>query len=113
MRNKIALFATAAVALAASTGVANAQDTSIAWKGAPQFTNDTLTFKVRGRIYYDVVNQDVDFEDPAQAEHSTTTSRIRPARLGIEGARKQNWAYKAEASISSAGGTSQWEALIL
>ena len=41
------------------------------------------------------------------------TSRLRTARLGVEGTWNQNWAYKAEASIASAGGTTQWEDLIL
>lgn len=113
MKLQIALLTTAALATMALAGAAHAQDTTTAWKGAPQFQNDALTFKVRGRVYYDVVSQDVDFEDPANADLSTTTSRLRTARLGVEGTWNQNWAYKAEASISSAGGTTQWEDLVL
>lgn len=113
MQFRTALIASAAVAVVGVAGVAQAQDTTTAWKGAPQFQNDTLTFKVRGRVYYDVVDQDVDFANPAATDLSTTTSRIRTARLGVEGTWNANWGYKAEASISSGGGTTQWEDLIL
>jgi len=113
MRNKIALTAMASVGFLAICGAAQAQETTTTWKGAPQFANDTLTFKVRGRVYYDVVSQDVDFANPAAADVSTMTSRLRTARLGVEGTWNQNWAYKAEASISSGGGTTAWEDLIL
>jgi len=111
---KIALFTAAAAASLTimGAGAAQAQDT-VAWKGAPQFANDTLTFKVRGRVYYDVVSQDVNFANPASTDLSSTNSRLRTARLGVEGTWNGNWAYKAEASLSSAGGTTQWEDLIL
>lgn len=92
-------------------GAAHAQDTTTAWKGAPQFQNDTLTFKVRGRTYMDYVYQDV--EDENGIDFSAGNSRIRTARLGVEGTWNSNWAYKAEASISSGGGSTQWEDLIL
>jgi phosphate-selective porin OprO and OprP len=113
MRNKIALTAMASVGFLAICGAAQAQETTTTWKGAPQFANDTLTFKVRGRVYYDVVSQDVDFANPTVTDLSTMTSRVRTARLGVEGTWNQNWAYKAEASIASGGGTTQWEDLIL
>ncbi len=113
MRIKIALFATAAVGAMAFSGQALAQETTTVWKGAPQFVNDTLTFKVRGRVYYDVVSQDVDFANPTATDLSTATSRIRTARIGVEGTWNQNWAYKAEAALSSAGGVTQWEDLTL
>jgi phosphate-selective porin OprO/OprP len=113
MKNRTALLSAAAIGAMALAGAAHAQDTTTAWKGAPQFQNDTLTFKVRGRVYFDVVNQDVDFEDPAATDLSSTASRIRTARLGVEGTWNQNWGYKAEASISSGGGSTQWEDLIL
>lgn len=90
---------------------AQAQDTTVAWKGAPQFQNDSLTFKVRGRVYEDFVHQDVDRQTGADFEASVT--RLRTARLGVEGTWNTNWAYKAEATISSAGGTTAWEDLIL
>lgn len=90
---------------------ANAQDTTTAWKGAPQFTNDSLTFKVRGRVYMDAVNQDVDRQ--TGVDFSSSNTRVRTARLGVEGTWNANWAYKAEAAISSGGGSTQWEDVIL
>lgn len=100
----------ALMALALASG-AQAQETTTAWKGAPQFQNDSLTFKVRGRVYMDVVSQEVDRE--AGADFSSQVSRMRTARLGVEGTWNSNWAYKAEASISSGGGTTQWEDVVL
>ena len=100
----------ALMALAMATG-ASAQDTTIAWKGAPQFSNDTLTFKVRGRVYMDVVSQEVD--RGVGNDFSSQVSRVRTARLGVEGTWNQNWAYKAEATLSSTGGTTQWEDVVL
>lgn len=100
----------ALMALALASG-AQAQETTTTWKGAPQFTNDSLTFKVRGRVYMDFVSQEVDRE--TGADFSSQVSRVRTARLGVEGTWNQNWAYKAEAAISSGGGTTQWEDVIL
>lgn len=100
----------ALMALALASG-ASAQETVATWKGAPQFTNDSLTFKVRGRVYMDVVSQEVDRE--IGADFSSQVSRMRTARLGVEGTWNQNWAYKAEAAISSAGGTTAWEDVVL
>lgn len=90
---------------------AQAQDTTTAWKGAPQWTNDTLTFKVRGRVYEDYVYQKVDRQTGVDFDASNT--RLRTARIGVEGTWNANWAYKAEATLSSTGGTTQWEDLIL
>lgn len=100
----------ALMALALASG-AQAQETTTSWKGAPQFQNDSLTFKVRGRVYLDLVSQEVDRE--TGADFSSQLSRVRTARLGVEGTWNSNWAYKAEAAISSAGGSTQWEDVIL
>jgi phosphate-selective porin OprO and OprP len=98
--------------LALSLGAsAQAQDTTIQWRGAPQFNNDTLTFKVRGRVYQDFVHQKVDRQTGVDFEADVT--RIRTARIGVEGTWNANWAYKAEATIASTGGTTQWEDLLL
>jgi phosphate-selective porin OprO/OprP len=96
------------IALAIAGG-AQAQDTTTAWKGAPQFQNDTLTFKVRGRVYEDFVHQEVDRQTGADFEANVT--RLRTARLGVEGTWNANWAYKAEFTV--AGGSANWEDLIL
>ncbi|HRD46972.1 MAG TPA: porin [Caulobacter sp.] len=101
-----ALGALAALTLASG---AVAQETSTSWKGAPQFQNDTLTFKVRGRVYLDGVNQEVDRE--AGADFSSQVTRTRTARLGVEGSWNYNFAYKAELQL--VGGSAAWEDLIL
>ncbi|MFZ5670303.1 MAG: OprO/OprP family phosphate-selective porin [Pseudomonadota bacterium] len=101
-----ALGALAALALASG---AQAQETTTSWKGAPQFANDSLTFKVRGRLYMDFVNQDVDRE--TGADFSSQVTRTRTARLGVEGTWNQNWAYKAEFQL--VGGSAAWEDVIL
>lgn len=96
------------IALAIAGG-AQAQDTTTAWKGAPLFQNDTLTFKVRGRVYEDFVHQEVDRQTGADFDANVT--RLRIARLGVEGTWNANWAYKAEFTV--AGGSANWEDLIL
>ncbi len=96
------------IALAIAGG-AQAQDTTTAWKGAPLFQNDTLTFKVRGRVYEDFVHQEVDRQTGADFDANVT--RLRTARLGVEGTWNANWAYKAEFTV--AGGSANWEDLIL
>lgn len=98
----------ALLALALASG-AQAQETTTSWKGAPQFANDSFTFKVRGRAYIDAVNQEVDRE--AGADYSSQVTRTRTVRLGVEGTWNQNWAYKAEVQV--VGGSAAWEDLIL
>ncbi len=98
--------------LALSLGAsAQAQDTTTVWQGAPRFSNEALTFKVRGRVYEDYVRQDVNREVGVDFKASNT--RLRTARLGVEGTWNADWAYKAEVTLASAGGTTQWEDLTL
>ena len=100
MKIKTSLCAGAAlgvIALAIAGG-AQAQDTTTAWKGAPQFQNDTLTYKVRGRVYEDFVHQEVDRQTGADFDANVT--RLRTARLGVEGTWNANWAYKAEFTVA-------------
>ena len=114
MQNKTTLLGAASLGalLALAIGAqAQAQETTTSWKGAPQFQNDSLTFKVRGRVYYDVLSQEQDFANPATADTNNQLSRLRTARIGVEGTWNQNWAYKAELSL--AGGTTAWEDIIL
>lgn len=112
MKTKTALTCGSALgalmALALVSG-ASAQETTTTWKGAPQFTNDSFTFKVRGRAYIDAVNQEVDRE--TGADYSSQVTRTRTVRLGVEGTWNQNWAYKAEVQV--VGGSAAWEDLIL
>ena len=117
MHRKNLMWGAAALALALGLGVeAQAQETTTTWKGAPQFQNDSLTFKVRGRVYTDYVFQYVDGEwSPANTsgtgDFSTRNSRLRTARIGVEGTWNQDWAYKAEVNFT--GGQALWEDLIL
>ncbi len=110
----VALGVTLALGLGAA---AQAQDLTVAWKGAPEFTNDDVKFKVRGRVYMDYVFQDIDGEyDPVTntggtGDYESRNSRIRTARLGVEGQWNSSWAYKAE--VQFVGGSAQWEDLIL
>jgi phosphate-selective porin OprO and OprP len=111
MRNRMALYAGAALGAALSLtlgATAQAQDTTVVWKGAPQLQNDTLTFKVRGRVYYDFIDYE---REAGGVTQDSQLSRLRTARLGVEGTWNANWAYKAELSL--AGGTTAWEDLIL
>src|SRR5690606_25318249 len=105
------------VVLAMGMGVAaQAQDLGVSWKGAPEFSNDDVKFKVRGRVYIDYVMQDVDGDhDPllnpgGAGDYESGNSRIRTARLGVEGQWNANWAYKAEVNFK--GGAAEWEDLI-
>jgi phosphate-selective porin OprO/OprP len=112
MKTKTTLLAAASLGALLALGVsagAQAQDTKTSWKGAPQFQNDSLTFKVRGRTYFDVVHQDVNRD--VGVDFKATNSRIRTARIGVEGTWNANWAYKAE--VQFVGGSATWEDLIL
>lgn len=122
MRNRTSLFGAASLGavLALAIGAsAQAQETTTSWKGAPQFQNDSLTFKVRGRIYYDYVAQDVDraVEAGANVDYESRSTRLRTARIGVEGTWNANWAYKAEVNFngrdSSGADEVEWEDLIL
>jgi phosphate-selective porin OprO and OprP len=92
-------------------GVAHAQDTSITWAGAPRIQNDALNFKVRGRIYEDYVFQDVD--RAAGADFSASSSRLRTARIGVEGTYGAQWGYKVEINFPGRGETYEWEDVML
>ena len=63
MNNQRVAKAVVGVALALSLGtVAHAQEMAVKWKGAPEFSNDDVSFKVRGRFLMDAVFQDVSRE---------------------------------------------------
>lgn len=102
--------AAAALALAIGSS-AMAQDTTISYSGAPRFTNDDVTFKVRGRILIDAVFQDVDRQAP-NADFSTRNFRGRQVFLGIEGQLNSQWAYKAEGGWVN-GGAASWDDVVI
>ncbi len=90
---------------------AQAQDTTTAWKGAPQWTNDDVQFKVRGRILLDYVAQDVD-RAGALADYKTSNARGRQVFLGVEGKLNNYLAYKAEGG-SWNGAAWAWDDVVI
>lgn len=83
--------------------------TTITWKGAPEFSWGEFTFKPRGRVYLDYVGQDVD--RATGPDFTASDSRIRTARLGVQGTWTDQWSYTAEVSINN--GDANWEDLLL
>ncbi len=87
------------------------------YKAAPEFKDGDWKFKVRGRFMYDVGYVD----NPAASDGATLNgtsaknmgfnSRIRRARLGVEGAMPGGFSYKAEADF--ADNTVSWADLML
>lgn len=113
MRMKTSLLggaALAAVAACALTTPVLAQDTGIAWKGSPQFTNDDVQFKVRGRILLDAVFEDVDRETGVDQEFRAL--RGRQVFLGVEGKLNNYIAYKAEGGAVN-GGAWSWDDVVI
>jgi phosphate-selective porin OprO/OprP len=99
------------LALAMGATAAHAQDTTVAWKGAPQWTNDDVQFKVRGRILIDYVYQDIKRQG-ALPDYSTSNVRGRQAFLGVEGKLNNYIAYKAEGGAVN-GGAWAWDDVVI
>lgn len=99
------------LALSAAGASAYAQDTTLAWKGAPQWTNDDVQFKVRGRMLVDYVFQDVSREG-AQQGYRTSNVRGRQLFLGVEGKLNNYFAYKAEGGAAN-GGAWVWDDIVI
>lgn len=85
-------------------------ETTITWKGAPEFKSGDFTFKPRGRVFLDYVHQEVE-GGFALGDLTANNTRLRTARLGVEGAFDRRFAYVAEVSV--AGGEARWEDLLL
>lgn len=101
-----------AVALALGMGVtAQAQDMSYKWSGAPQFSNDDTSFKVRGRILFDYVGQDIKRDGPG-GDFKTSNARGRQAFLGVEGKLNSYFAYKLEGGAVN-GGSWGWDDAVI
>ncbi|MBO9557058.1 MAG: porin [Caulobacter sp.] len=114
MRNKTSLVCGAALGamLACGLGVAaHAQDNTTAWKGAPQWSNDDVYFKVRGRILIDGVFQDVDRDAP-NTDYKTSNIRGRQVFLGVEGKLNNYIAYKAEGGWVN-GSNPTWDDVVI
>lgn len=113
MQIKTSLRAGAAlgVLMASAAGAASAQETTTAWKGAPQWTNDDVQFKVRGRILLDYVYQKVDRVAPLP-DYETSNARGRQVFLGVEGKLNNYIAYKAEGG-SWNGAAWAWDDVVI
>ena len=112
MKIKTSLCASAAFGVALMVaGTASAQDTTVAWKGSPQWTNDDVQFKVRGRLLVDYVYQDVNRVAPLP-DYKTSNVRGRQAFIGIEGKLNNYIAYKAEGGAVN-GGAWAWDDVVL
>lgn len=111
MRIITALVAGAA-ASALLAGAAQAQDMTVAWKGAPQFTNDDAIFKVRGRILVDAIFQDIDRGGGTAGDIKTRNFRGRQVFLGVEGQLNSKFAYKAEGGAVN-GGAWAWDDVVI
>lgn len=112
MTFKTSLCAGVALSVAMlAAGAASAQDTTVAWKGAPQWTNDDVQFKVRGRILVDYVYQEVDRVAPLP-DYATSNVRGRQVFLGVEGKLNNYIAYKAEGGAVN-GGAWAWDDVVL
>ncbi|MFO1015860.1 MAG: porin [Caulobacteraceae bacterium] len=112
MRNKTALAAAAAagVMAMAAGGQAMAQDNTTAWKGAPQWSNDDVTFKVRGRILVDAVFQDVDRD--VGTDVNVRSIRGRQVFLGVEGQLNSRITYKIEGGWVN-NGSPAWDDVVI
>lgn len=75
------------------------------WKGAPQWVDKDagFSFKVRGRLMYDVAYIDNPGLTLAQVPTKDLgfNSRVRRARLGVEGNLPGGFSYKAEADFAN------------
>lgn len=112
MKIKTSLCAGAALgAFLLGASAAQAQDTTVAWKGAPQWTNDDVQFKVRGRILLDYVYQDVKREGVV-SDYKTSNARGRQVFLGVEGKLNNYLAYKAEGG-SWNGAAWAWDDVVI
>lgn len=98
------------IAFMAAANGAQAQDTTTAWKGAPQWTNDDVQFKVRGRVLLDAVFEDVDRATGADATYRAF--RGRQVFLGVEGKLNNYIAYKIEGGWVN-GGTPSWDDVVI
>ncbi len=114
MQTKTSLLRGAGAALALALGAgagAHAQETTTIWKGAPQWINDDVTFKVRGRILVDYVGQDIDREAPLP-DYQTSNVRGRQVFLGVEGKLNNYIGYKAEGGAVN-GGAWAWDDVVI
>ena len=120
MRNSLLLRGAALLALSAGVGGVTVTEAAAqaaappppTFQAAPQFrdADGGFTFKVRGRMQYDIYAVDADFAGTANDESYRRTG-LRRARLGAEGQMTPKFRYQAEATFL--GGAANWEELRL
>ena len=110
LSTEVAALKAAPPAAAAPAAPAAKPDAKIAWKGAPEFSNGDFRFKPRGRVFLDFVHQDVE-GGASVADLRANNTRIRTARLGVEGDLTDKIGYVAEVAINN--GSAEWEDLLL
>jgi phosphate-selective porin OprO/OprP len=67
---------------------------STSWSnGAPKTSEDDRSFKISGRVQYDIFN--IDTDGASAADQSYSRSYVRRAYLGVEGQFTDEWRYKA------------------
>jgi len=114
MGNKTKLLGGAALSVTLALGLsvsAQAQEMVTKWKGAPEFSNDDVSFKVRGRLLVDAVFQDVN-RSGTLTDYKTRNIRGRQAFIGVEGKLNSQFAYKFEGGFVN-GGTSSWDDAVI
>jgi phosphate-selective porin OprO/OprP len=111
MRKSSLLGAAALSALALTAAGAHAQDLTTKWKGAPEFANDDVKFKVRGRVLLDGVWENVDKAGTA-GDYDARAFRGRQVFLGVEGQLNSMFAYKIEGGWVN-GGTPSWDDVVI
>jgi phosphate-selective porin OprO and OprP len=112
MKTKFTLLGGAALLAFASMGVASPVEAKETWgKGAPEFSDPdgNIKFKVRGRIMMDAVNVEQDMGGTSN-DLDVFQTRLRRARLGVEGQLDSKWKYKAEVTLTGRGSANvEWE----
>lgn len=111
---KSQLVGGAAISMVLALGLgtaAQAQEMAVKWKGAPEFSNDDVSFKMRGRLLVDAVFQDVD-RAGTLSDFKTRNIRGRQAFIGVEGKLNSQFAYKFEGGFVN-GGVSSWDDAVI
>lgn len=111
MKTRSRVLAVAAGALISAGAAADsfAQAPAKEFRGAPEFEFGELTLKPRGRLYLDHVEQEV--EPAAGPALDLSDSRIRKARLGVQGSYGEHLSFVAE--FNHVDGQTDWEDLFV
>lgn len=108
MKNVLSKVALAALATAATAGVAHAQSTSpshsTSWTGTVgEDRYGDARFKMRGRFQYDILSGDFSLDDGSINEDASR-SYARRAFLGVQGRLSEHWRYKVDFILTPSAG---------